>query len=210
MEISDVSVHSKDAQAIPTPEDVYLVRNELHINFREVAVFLYNRNLIKSEQFQCLCGTKLTREQKLHELLIFLRENPNKMEDFLDSLEDSERKNLTEKIKDATGQTGMYTATIPYSRPLFLLGCWNLIVVTGIAALDMNIPFALIATGVDGNEFERYISTCPPSPKDEPGELGDERLSELPYLNFLSEFRTLFTDGFAVKDNIADAVLKVK
>ena len=72
--------------------------------------------------------------------------------------------------------------------------------------------FALdaIATGADQKEFEEYISTRPLSPNDEPGELGDERLSELPYQHFLSEFQTLFTDGFAVKDNIADAVLHAK
>ena len=101
----DCEVRSK---AIPTPEDIFRVRNELKIDFRKVAVYLYNRNLIAFEDFDSLCGTKLTPEQKWHKLLLFLHTTtPDEMEDFLDSLEDSERKNLTEKIKDATRQTSM-------------------------------------------------------------------------------------------------------
>ena len=100
--ILDTAVHS---EAILSPEEIFQAHKELKINFREVAVYLYNRNLIAFEDFDSLCGTKLTPEQKWHKLLLFLHTNPGEMEDFLDSLEDSERKNLTEQIKDDTKQT---------------------------------------------------------------------------------------------------------
>ena len=43
--------------------------------------------------------------------------------------------------------------------------------------------------------------------KDSTGKIPSIKLSELPYKNFVTQFGDLFTDKFAVKDDIAEAVL---
>ena len=98
----EAAVHS---EAIPTPEEILLVRYKLTINFRKVADYLHNKKLITQKQFDSLSGNKLTPEIKWRKI-VFLLQNLE-MEDFLDSLEDGDRRNLIEMIENATRQTSM-------------------------------------------------------------------------------------------------------